>query len=167
MHWSDTVFTKRYSTAADIIIYLWQHVPEMPSTVKLQGIYLCVITLMGASVLFFFNPMRSKGRFRCGKLSIIPWIQNKNPMVSLFVSPMWKYCLTSLSSSLFSIIMSLTGKEPGELSENRNKNNVMDKTCNELWCWLLVRPTNDPFTRCIRLFIDITHKFYVLSKYYM
>ena len=25
--------------------------------------------------------------------------------------------------------MSLTGKEPGELSENRNKNNGMDKTC--------------------------------------
>ena len=29
--------------AADTIIYLWRHVPETLSTVKFQGIYLCVI----------------------------------------------------------------------------------------------------------------------------
>ena len=29
--------------AADTIIYLWRHVPETLSTMKFQGIYLCVI----------------------------------------------------------------------------------------------------------------------------
>ena len=32
-----------FQAAADTIIYLWQHVPETQSTVKFQGIYLCVI----------------------------------------------------------------------------------------------------------------------------
>ena len=34
-----------FQAAADTIIYLWQHVPETTSTVKFQGIYLCVISL--------------------------------------------------------------------------------------------------------------------------
>ena len=46
MHWSDKVFTQRYSTATYTIIYLWQHAPETPWTVKFQGIYLCVIPLI-------------------------------------------------------------------------------------------------------------------------
>ena len=41
------------------------------------------------------------------------------------VSDVLKYCLTSLSRSLFSLFMSLTGKKQQEIPENRNENNVI------------------------------------------
>ena len=54
MHWSDKVFTYRFSTAANTIIYLWQHVPETLSTLKLQGISLCVIYPLFANLRRFY-----------------------------------------------------------------------------------------------------------------